>query len=81
MIGQEACCASPVVRAEGATVQVATTHHINLHGYHSLAGQTFFVRNEEQAGIFVPGRQQIDNKYKKRSVEDITMSDNALELV
>ena len=48
---------------------------------YSLAGQTFFVRNEEQAGIFVPGRQQIDNKYKKRSVEDITMSDNALELV
>ena len=48
---------------------------------YSLAGQTFFVRNEEQAGISVPGRQQMDNKYKKRSVEDITMYDNTLELV
>ena len=39
------------------------------------------MRNGKQTGVSVPGRQQRGDKYKKRSVNDIAIPDNALEMV
>ena len=60
---------------------MATDHRGKLHVDHSLARQSFFVRNGKQTGVSVPGRQQRGDKYKKRSVNDIAIPDNALEMV
>ena len=73
--------ASTVVGVEDATVQVATDHRTNLHGDHSLASQTIFVRSGEKESILVSGSEQRAKKHKKMNVGDSKILDNTLELV